>query len=395
MDIATDIEADTQVVDDAPEVSGKPKARRQAAAPAQAEPNPAPDKPKRKLWRTALMLIVPLILAAVGGYVWLTSGRYVSTDNAYVQADKISISAQVSGPIVEVAVRENQRVEKGDLLFRLDPRPYRLALASAQADIAAARVQVGELQTKFSGTGADIGAAQENVRFAERALARQAELLAAGFTTRARHDEAMHVVQEARQRLANAQSDAANARASLATGGATAQPAIAEAMAARDKALLNLALTEVRAPAAGIVSQTERLQVGQTVVTGLPVVSLVRGGDVWIEANFKETDLAHMQLGQPASVRFDAYPDEALAAHIASIGAGTGSQFSVLPAQNANGNWVKVTQRVPVRFALDAVSRRPLIAGLSAKVKVDVQSPPKPAAAPAGAPTSATAAAPR
>ena len=111
MDIATDIEADTQVVDDAPEVSGKPKARRQAAAPAQAEPNRAPDKPKRKLWRTALMLIVPLILAAVGGYVWLNSGRYVSTDNAYVQADKISISAQVSGPIVEVAVRENQRVE--------------------------------------------------------------------------------------------------------------------------------------------------------------------------------------------------------------------------------------------------------------------------------------------
>jgi len=297
----------------------------------------------------------------------------VSTDNAYVQSDKISISAQVSGPIIEVAVAENQTVKAGDLLFRIDPRPYRIALSSAQADIAAARVRVGELQTKFGGTGADIGAAQENVGFAERALGRQSELLKAGFTTRARHDDAMHVVQEARQRLANARSEAASARASLATGGAMAQPAIAEAMSARDRALLNLALTDIRAPADGIVSQTERLQIGQTVVTGLPVVSLVRGGKTWIEANFKETDLAQMHVGQSATIRFDAYPDQVLTAHIASIGAGTGSQFSLLPPQNANGNWVKVTQRVPVRLAIDTPSGRPLIAGLSAKVKVDVQ----------------------
>lgn len=327
----------------------------------------------RRIGRLVVMLSVPLFLALVGGYFWLTSGRYVSTDNAYVQADKISISAQVSGPIIEVAVRENQPVKAGDLLFRLDPRPYRIALAKAKADIAAARVRVGELRSAYSGTGADIEAAAENARFAERALARQSELLAAGFTTRARNDEALHAVQEARQRLSNARSDAANAQASLQTGGASAQPAIAEAEAARDKALLDLALTEVRAPAAGIVSQTDRLQVGQSVVPGLPVVSIVRGGATWIEANFKETDLATMHVGQPATVRFDAYPDERIAAHIASIGAGTGSQFSLLPPQNANGNWVKVTQRVPVRFAIDTPSSRTLIVGLSAKVEVDTQ----------------------
>lgn len=334
---------------------------------------PAPVKPARRFGRLFLLLSVPLLLAAIGAYFWLTSGRTVSTDNAYVEADKVTVSAQVSGPIVDVAVRENQPVRKGDLLFRIDQRPYRIALARAEADIAAARVQVGTLQTKLGGTGADIGAAAENVRFAERALARQSELLDRGFTTRARHDEALHVVDEARQRLANAQSDADNARASLATGGASAQPAIAEARAVRDKARLDLALTEVRAPADGTITQTERLQVGQTVVTGLPVVSLVRGGATWIEANFKETDLAEMRVGQPATIALDAYPDETIVAHVASIGAGTGAQSALLPAQNANGNWVKVTQRVPVRFAIDKAISRPLIAGLSATVTVDIK----------------------
>ena len=332
----------------------------------------APE-PRKRRWRMILMLSVPILLALAGGWYWLNSGRYVSTDNAYVQQDKISITAEVGGPIVEVAVHENQRVKKGDLLFRIDQRPYRIALEQAEADLAAARVRVGELKTELAGTGADIEGARANVGFAQRAFERQDELLDRGFTTRARYDEALHTVQEAKERLANAQADAANARAAIQTGGASAQPAIAAAQAARDKALLDLKRTAVRAPADGIVSQTERLQPGQMVASGLPVLTLVRGGDAWIEANYKETDLAHMRIGQPVEVHLDAYPEMELHGRVASIGAGTGSEFSVLPAQNATGNWVKVTQRVPVRIAIEGEAERPLIAGLSADVSVDTE----------------------
>lgn len=337
-------------------------------------------KPKTKSWRTILMLSVPLLVALVGLWLWLGSGRYVSTDNAYVQQDKVAISAEISGPIVAVLVHENQRVKKGDLLFRIDPRPYRIALAAAEAQIASARVQVGKLEAETAGTGADIQGASANLGFAERALGRQAELLRRGFTTRARYDEAQHSVQEAKERLANARAEAHIKQAALSGGGSAEQPAVAAAMVARDKALLDLQRTEVHAPADGYVSQTERLQVGNAAVPGLPLVSLVRGGAVWIEANFKETDLDRMAPGQPADIHLDAYPGARIRGHVASIGRGTGSEFSVLPAQNASGNWVKVTQRVPVRIAIDGDPGRPMIAGLSAKVSIDTKERP-----PAGA----------
>jgi membrane fusion protein (multidrug efflux system) len=336
----------------------------------------AAPAPRKKRWATILMLSVPLLVVLIGGWLWLGSGRYVSTDNAYVQQDKVSISAEVTGPIAEVAVHENQHVKKGDLLFRIDPRPYRIALAQAEAQVAAAQVQVGKLEAETVSTGADIQGATANLTFAERAFGRQAELLARGFTTRARYDEAQHGVQEARERLANARGEAQIKRSALREGGSAAQPAVAAAMAARDKALLDLQRTEVHAPSDGYVSQTERLQVGNAAVPGLPLVSLVRGGTVWIEANYKETDLDRMAPGQPAEVRLDAYPSTKIKGHVASIGRGTGSEFSVLPAQNASGNWVKVTQRVPVRIAIDGDPGRPLIAGLSANVSVDTKERP-------------------
>jgi membrane fusion protein (multidrug efflux system) len=323
-----------------------------------------------------LLLSVPLLIAAVGGYFWLTSGRWISTDNAYVQQDKVAVTAEIAGPIVEVAVRENQPVKKGDLLFRIDPRPYRIALAQAEAQIAAAQVQVHRIQAETQGTGADIEGAQANLTFAERALGRQDELLERGFTTRARYDEALHGVQEARERLANARSEALVTRAQLADAPADNQPALQAARAARDKALLDLSRTAVRAPTDGYVTQTDRLQVGSAVVPGLAVVTVVRSGDVWIEANYKETDLDKMAPGQPVEVTLDAYPSAKITGHVASIGRGTGSEFSVLPAQNASGNWVKVTQRVPVRIAIDNTSGRQLLAGLSADVSVDTREQP-------------------
>jgi membrane fusion protein (multidrug efflux system) len=338
---------------------------------------------KKRPWRLVLMLAVPLILLAVGGYMWLTSGRYVSTDNAYVQQDMVSVAPEVNGIIIEVLVHENQHVRRGDVLFRIDPRPFRIALANAEAQIAAAQVQVNQLEARSAGTGADIAGAEANLAYQQREFSRLDELMRQGWITRTRHDEALHNLQEARERLANARATAVTAQSALRGGGESDQPAIEAARVARDQALLNLSRTEVRAPADGTVSQTSRLQVGATVVTGVPVVTIVRSATTFVEANYKETDLANMYVGQPAEVKIDAYPGVHIAGHVLSIGAGTGSQFSVLPAQNASGNWVKVRQRVPVRIAIDGDPGRPMLAGLSAEVTVDTrdrpaQAPPRP-----------------
>ena len=334
-----------------------------------------PAEPRKRRWlRPLLMFGVPLLLVALVGSWWALSGGTVSTDNAYVQQDKVSVASDVAGRIVEVAVKENQPVKAGDLLFRIDPEPYRIALAQADAAIASAQVQVGTLQASVVGTGADIQAARDQIASAQEDYNRQKALMDRGFTTRARYDQALHSVEQARATYQRAVADAAEARSKLADGAAVpgVNPAIAAARAQRDKAALDLARTARRAPVDGVVSQADRLQVGQMMMSGLPAVTIVRSGGSWVEANFKETDLARMRVGQPAEIEFDAYPGLKLKGHVASIGAGTGSEFSVLPAQNANGNWVKVTQRVPVRIAIDEKSPRQLIAGLSADVTVDV-----------------------
>lgn len=346
----------------------------EADALAQVAP-PAAEKKPRAWLRPVLMLGVPLLIALIGGYLYMTSGRFVSTDNAYVQQDKVAVSADVAGRIVEVAVRENQSVKAGDLLFRIDPEPYRIAAAQADASLANAQVSVATLSANYQGTGADIAAARDAIQMAQEDFARQDALMKRGFTTRARLEQSEHALQQARARLGNAQAAALEARAKLGTGSAVPgeNPAIAAAQVQRSKANLDLTRTAVRAPVNGTISQSDRLQVGQMMVSGLPAVSIVANGKSWVEANFKETDLAKMRVGQPAEVSFDAYPGLHLKGHVASIGAGTGSEFSVIPAQNATGNWVKVTQRVPVRIAIDEASPRALIAGISADVTVDVR----------------------
>jgi membrane fusion protein (multidrug efflux system) len=349
-----------------------PKVQTQDAAAA-AAPEPAV---KKKRWRLILMLSVPLLLLAIGGYAWLTSGRYVSTDNAYVQQDMVSIAPEIGGVIAQVLVHENQQVHRGDMLFRIDQRPFRIALAQAEAQIAAAEVQVNQTMTRSAGMDADIAGAEANLRYSQSEFARYEELLRRGFTTRARYDEALHDVAEARERLANARAASANADAAMSAGGPAAQPALQAARVVREQALLNLARTEVRASADGTISQTDRLQVGAAVVTGVPVLTLVRSATTYVEANYKETDLANMFVGQPAQIEVDAYPGTHIRGHVASIGAGTGAQFSVLPAQNASGNWVKVRQRVPVRIAIDGDPGRPMIAGLSVNVSVDTRQRP-------------------
>lgn len=333
------------------------------------------DEPKlpNRWRRMVLMVSLPLLLMIGGATYYIVNDHYVSTDNAYVQQDKVSVSAEVGGRIVEVAVKENQPVNAGDLIFRIDPEPYRIGVAQADATIASAQVRRVGMETAYSVSGNEIDSAREDIDFFEKEYRRQSELMERGFTTRARLQAAEHALSDARSKLADAQGEALRARASLASGAAVPglDPAIAAGNVQRQKALLDLARTEIRAPVSGTVSQADRLQVGQMMIAGLPGLSIVASKRSWIEANFKETDLEHMRVGQPASVTFDAYPELRLRGHVASIGAGTGSEFSVLPAQNATGNWVKVTQRVPVRISLDDQPSRAMIAGLSAHVRID------------------------
>lgn len=333
----------------------------------------APAKPAGTPWgRWALMLAVPLALVAGALLYWQSLAGKVSTDNAYIKQDMVAVSAEVGGRIVEVLVADGSQVQAGDLLFRIDPEPFRLQLAEANAAIAGAQANVIALSNDAALTGTDISAAQQDVHFAEARFERVRALREKGFSTKADFEAAEQAVIQAREAVHQAEDRQREARARLATGAAVPgkNPQVAAAEASRANAELALRRTEVRAPAAGRIAQADRLQIGQQVVPNLPVLTLVRAGSTYVEANFKETDLADMAVGQRAEVRFDAYPDLVMTGRVASIGAGTGAEFSVLPAQNATGNWVKVTQRVPVRIALEGESPRPLIAGLSSEVTV-------------------------
>jgi membrane fusion protein (multidrug efflux system) len=258
-------------------------------------------------------------------------------------------------------------VKRGDILFRIDPEPFQVALEQAQAQLANAELQTTQLKTQAAGTGADITGAEANLAIKRNALGRQSALLKQGFTTRADYEDALNEVKTAEKDLADAKARAANANAAIAPG---EQPQIAQAKAAVDKARLDLDRTTVRAPMDGVVENADSLQVGQMAVTGLGMLSLVHSKTAWVEANFKEKDVGRMVPGQRAEITVDAYPGRKFPAHVQSVGAGTGSEFSLLPAQNANGNWVKVTQRVPVRIAFDGTPAKPMIAGLSVDATV-------------------------
>lgn len=330
---------------------------------------------RTKRLRLVGMIIIPALIVGGALYWWFGQPGEVSTDNAYVKQDIVSIAGEVTGLVVDVKVRENQQVKAGDVLFRIDPTTYEVAIRQADAQIAGAQAHITALQADVGANAADLAAARDDLALAESQYAREKALLDRGFNTRARIDEAQHAVAVARDRLGSIRAEVEKARAQLATGAQVPglNPQVAAAQATRAKAALDLTRTVVRAPVSGRVTQVTRLQLGQMVFTGVPMLSIVREGGARVEANFKETDLAHMRPGQPAEVKLDAYPGLKLKGHVDSIGAGTGSEFSVLPAQNATGNWVKVTQRVPVRIAIDSSSGdRPLIAGLSANVTVHV-----------------------
>lgn len=328
----------------------------------------------RRSWaKIGLMLSVPLLIAIAGLIMWVTSGRTVSTDNAQVVAHVVNVAPEISGRIIEVAVTENQHVKKGDLLFRIDPEPFRIALMQAEAAVDTSRLQIAEMQSGYSSKLADIGSKASDLQLAEENFNRQRELLARGFTTTARFDEARAQLAAAQSKREVATADAASARALLGRSDSGRHPQVEAALAAVAKARLDLSRTEIRAPIDGVIAQTDKLAPGTMAMQMLSNLSIVGGGDPWIEANFKETQLGKIHSGQRAEVKIDAIPGRTFKAHVTGIGAGTGSEFSLLPAQNATGNWVKVTQRVAVRLSFDEKPDRPLVSGWSADVKVHVK----------------------
>ena len=325
--------------------------------------------------RLVLMFALPLVVVLAGGWWYLTSGRYVSTDDAYVQADTLAVSSDVSGRVVAVEVHNNEYVKAGQVLIRLDDRPYRAVVERGAAQLAAVRLQIEGLRATYRQRLADLTAAQDTLVYQQREFDRQKRLLETHVTSQSSFDQAQNRLVTARQQVAAIQQQIANVLASL--GGnpdipTDQHPLVQQAQAELDQAQLNLGYTVIRAPSDGIVTNVDKLPVGTYLTASTPAFALVETDRPWIEANFKETELTHMKPGDEAKITIDAYPGVTFRARVASLSPGTGSQFSVLPPQNASGNWVKVVQRLPVRLDVEKPDpAQPLRAGMSAYVDVD------------------------
>lgn len=333
-----------------------------------------PERTLGQKLRLPLMVGGPALVLLIVGYFVLTGGRFETTDNAYVQTARTAISPSIDGRVIEVDVKENQKVRKGEVLFKLDPADYQVAVAQAEAALAAARFNVESSQGVYAQRQADLAAAQESVAYTEREAVRQKGLAAVGVSTQAQADQAAHEAEQARRQVAVVRQQMASALADVggrSSGSTDQHPKVLEAKAQLERARLNLSYTTIVAPADGVVAKVEQLQAGNRVATAQTLFWLI-SGTPWVEANFKEDQLAHMRVGQPATVKIDAY-DHELKAHVVSFSPGTGSSFALLPAENATGNWVKVVQRLPVRLALDETPPN-LSGGLSATAKVDVRS---------------------
>lgn len=325
--------------------------------------------------KLAMMLLGPLLLLGSFAAYYLLTNQVVSTDYAYIRQDKLSVSPEVSGPIVEILVKENQTVSAGQVLFKIDPKPFQIKVEQAKAQLYRARAHLDVLENDYANSAIDIERAEETVAYFSREHARQVDLLKSNMTSEAEIRATEHALASARADLKKARADSEKARIALSNGGSEdkVNPEIKAAETALAEAEFYLEKTTIRAPISGKVSQTKKLLPGNYVMMGLPSISIVDESNSWVEANIKESDLARVKIGNPVTVRVDAWPEHPLSGQVASIGAGTGSEFSILPAQNASSNWVKVTQRVPLRINLKQSNSLPLVAGLSADIEIDTQ----------------------
>ncbi|MBX6742256.1 MAG: HlyD family secretion protein [Acetobacteraceae bacterium] len=335
----------------------------------------APQRQRRRWLRPLLMLGGVLAVAIGFGIFWLEGGRYAGTDNAYVQADKLLVATDVSGIVQRIAVHEGEQVKAGQVLFQLDPAPFQHALDGAEAQLRQTALSIAAMQADYQRILRDMAAQDAAVRLAQAQYERQAQLVNTSAVSRAAYDQARFGLQQAEQQLASLR---AQAQVQLAKLGGSADipveqhPEYLQVQAQVAEARRQLDHTTVRAPFAGIVTQVSSLQPGQYLAASTPAFALVSTDHVWIDAQPKETDLTYVKPGDPVTVTVDTYPGRVWHGTVESISPASGATFSVLPAQNSSGNWVKVVQRIPVRIRVEQPEDAPrLRAGMSTEVSID------------------------
>lgn len=335
-----------------------------------------PARSKKSLQRRLMFTLLPVALI-VGGYFYVTGGAVMSTDNAYVQADMVGLSTDVSGIVREVSVHDNQQVAKGDVLFKLDDLQFRLALDRADAQLGNTRNDLLALQASYRNMQAQVEQARTDVDFTTVNFKRQQQLIASSFTAQATVDASRNTLQGSRQKLASLNHQLAGIAANL-NGSPDVpiegHPRYKDALAARDEAARQLAHTIVRAPFAGIVTNVPSLQPGQYLAAAATAFNIVSTDHVWVQASPKETELTYVKPGQKVTVEVDTYPGQHWVGTVESISPAAASSFSLLPAQNASGNWVKVVQRIPMRVRVDNAPGKPLLrVGMSVELSVDTE----------------------
>jgi membrane fusion protein, multidrug efflux system len=329
--------------------------------------------PKKSMRRPLMFALLPVALIA-GGYFYVTGGAVMSTDNAYVQADMVGLSTDVAGIVTQVLVHDNQKVAKGDILFKLDPLQFQLALDRAEAQIGNTRNDLVALQASYRNMQTQVEQAKKDVDFNDVNFKRQQQLLVNNFTPRATFDAAQNTLQGAQQKLGSLNAQLAGIAANL-NGNPDApiedHPRYKDALAARNEAARQLAHTVVHAPFAGIVTNVPSLQPGQYLAAAATAFNIVSADRVWIQASPKETELTYVKPGQKATVEVDSYPGQRWTGTVDSISPASASSFSLLPAENTSGNWVKVVQRIPMRVSVANAPGKPqLRVGMSVELSV-------------------------